>query len=200
MRSLSQHRPVFHSEADFQHALAWELRERCAAHDIRLEYRHPALPSRGYIDLMVSIEGQRVFLELKYKKKRGSWRIGQEDFALLEDGAVDLGRYDFLKDVVRLESVLPHEGRGRGYAIMLTNEPKYWLTPQSLPETIDALFRIHESSQLSGDRRWSTSAGGTTKRREEALNLRREYVAKWHDYSNIDAPAGDFRFLCLEVE
>jgi hypothetical protein len=36
---LSQQRPIFHSEADFQHALAWRFHQTDETARIRLEYR-----------------------------------------------------------------------------------------------------------------------------------------------------------------
>ncbi len=38
LRKLAAKRPLFHSEADFQHALAWELHEDDPELAIRLEY------------------------------------------------------------------------------------------------------------------------------------------------------------------
>ncbi|MBS3763395.1 MAG: hypothetical protein KGZ25_08855, partial [Planctomycetes bacterium] len=57
---LATERRIFHSEADFQHALAWKIREELEKRDkefrIRLEYKHPALqteqnerPERRYL-------------------------------------------------------------------------------------------------------------------------------------------------------
>jgi len=43
MYELSVVRPVFHSEADFQHALAWQIHKQNSALKIRLEYRPPEL-------------------------------------------------------------------------------------------------------------------------------------------------------------
>jgi hypothetical protein len=37
MTSLAQSRPVFHAEADFQHAFAWELHKELPSAQVRLE-------------------------------------------------------------------------------------------------------------------------------------------------------------------
>lgn len=37
LSTLSVKRPIFHSEADFQHSLAWEIREHYPESEIRLE-------------------------------------------------------------------------------------------------------------------------------------------------------------------
>lgn len=38
MKSLSEKRPIFHSEADFQFALAWEIQKEYPKANVRLEY------------------------------------------------------------------------------------------------------------------------------------------------------------------
>ena len=50
MRALASHRPVFHSEADFQHALAWQIHRMLPGAVIRLEYR-PLPTEPMYLDL-----------------------------------------------------------------------------------------------------------------------------------------------------
>ena len=52
MDQLARHRPIFHSEADFQHALAWQLQLENPAGRVRLETR----PQRGMrLDLLVRL-------------------------------------------------------------------------------------------------------------------------------------------------
>ena len=45
MGSLAKKRPIFHSEADFQHALAWEIHKTTSGCEIRLEYS--PVPDKG---------------------------------------------------------------------------------------------------------------------------------------------------------
>jgi hypothetical protein len=50
MSRLSQTRPIFHSDADFQHALAWQIHVENPNAAVRLETR----PERGMrLDLLV---------------------------------------------------------------------------------------------------------------------------------------------------
>ena len=62
----------------------------------------------------------------------------------------DLGRYDFIKDIERIENIVtdraPH---ATGYAILLTNYPSYW-TRFLNDNTVDVKFRLHEGSNLHG--------------------------------------------------
>jgi hypothetical protein len=69
MVRLAEVRPLFHSEADFQHALAWHLQQRHPNMSVRLEYRSPHLPERGYVDIWLADGTDFVGIELKYKTR-----------------------------------------------------------------------------------------------------------------------------------
>ena len=141
MEGLSQSRPIFHSEADFQHALAWKIHEIMPDSQIRLEYpfRHDGNPM--YLDIWLPTE--RIAIELKYLTRRLEQDYEGERFALRDQSAHDVRRYDFLKDVQRLESVVEHAEqptRG-GVAVLLTNDSAYSKSPTSRWETNnDAAF------------------------------------------------------------
>ena len=60
MSALAARRPVFHSEADFQHALAWELHTRLPALDVRLELPVEASGKALHLDLWLSAPGRAV--------------------------------------------------------------------------------------------------------------------------------------------
>jgi hypothetical protein len=65
MTALSSTRPVFHSEADFQFALAWAIKELNPSAEIRLEY--PFGSQRGAVDLVAISNGKPSYaLELKF--------------------------------------------------------------------------------------------------------------------------------------
>ena len=64
---LSERRPIFHSEADFQHALALRIHQSNEAARIRLEYR---LSQREYLDLWVQDDACALAIELKYTTRK----------------------------------------------------------------------------------------------------------------------------------
>ncbi|MGM0882435.1 MAG: hypothetical protein ACQEXQ_15520 [Bacillota bacterium] len=67
LQTLAEKRPIFHNEADFQHALAWELREHYDC-NIRLERRMDIDNNRRtYLDILAEVNGLKVAIELKYK-------------------------------------------------------------------------------------------------------------------------------------
>lgn len=200
LRGLAKKRPVFHSEADFQFALAWEIREARKL-DSRLEFR-PFADERMYLDIWLPQRG--VAVELKYMTRALSGAVSGESFALLNQGAQDLRRYDFLKDIGRLERVgdrLPQAAGG--FAVLLTNDSSYWNPPRR--ETIDAMFRLHEGRELTGRLVWSKRASrGTTKGRESPICLKSSYLCQWRDYGCAISGAEErkharFRYLALEV-
>ena len=191
LASLAKQRPVFYSEADFQHAFAWQS-QSLPDSNIRLE-----LPvkgeSRRYLDISVSYGKERVLLELKYKTRSLMVNFSDEKFALRDQGAQDIGRYDYLKDIERLETMLEGQDAARGYAILLSNDHGYWTTTRS--HTVDAAFRLHENS-LSGVRHWDANASAGTRRgREAPIRLR----GKYQPLFAMEGVGGQFRYLLHEV-
>ena len=55
---------------------------------------------------------------------------------LRNDGVQDLGRYDFIKDIERIERIAAHVPQAEGYALLLTNDSSYWRNGTGL--TIDS--------------------------------------------------------------
>ena len=184
LRALRRTRPIFHSEADFQHALAWEIHKQSPAYSVRLEY--PLSPGQSeHLDILVSNNNDLVAIELKYKTRLLTTTLGDELFWLKDHSAQDCGRYDFLKDVQRLEEFISKHRDAAGYAIFLTNDSSYWKLPRN-DSTVDASFRIHEGRLVHGTLNWGPRASkGTTKDREEAIVIRGTYHLAWQDYYQV---------------
>jgi len=197
---LAGTRPIFHLEADFQHALAWEIHRQWPSCSMRLEYKPQNLEGRNYIDLWASDEKESVALELKYKTRPVHTSFADERFDLLDHGGQPLYRYDFLKDVERLERLVHEQPALRAYALLLTNDSAYWVSPRKV-DNIDDAFRIHQGRVVTGELHWSSTAGvGTTKGRLRAINLEREYRLHWRDYSEFGhISRGQFRYLLVKV-
>lgn len=196
MRGLAAVRPVFHSEADFQHAVAWELHRRHPEASIRLERQ--VLPAL-YLDLSVTVAGRTTAIELKYATRRFAIDVGGEHFQLRDHSAHDVRRYDVIKDIVRVERVVGERAADDGFVILLTNDAGYW-REGARATTADASFRLHDGRTIRGSLAWAASAGaGTIKGREVELSLLSEYVTSWRDYSRLEGSAGVFRYLAIEV-
>jgi hypothetical protein len=201
LSSLATKRPVFGSEADFQLALAWDIQVAHPSARVRLEYRPAYLDRRGYLDLWVADDGWAAAIELKYFTRSLDLVVDGERFELLNQGAQDISRYDFVRDVERVESAVRAQPGVKGYALALSNDSSYWRIPTASRSTVDAAFRLHEGLVLAGQRAWADGAGaGTTRGRTKPHVLQGRYALRWRDYSQVaDGPAGTFRYLLVEV-
>lgn len=191
--SLSRQRPVFHSEADFQHALAWQIHLTYPNVNIRPEYR-PIPNEPLYLDIWVADDTGAQALELKYLTGPLTIQVNGERFTLINQAAQPVRRYDFIKDIARLEHVVEKVTNVVGYAIVLTNVSGYWI-PTRHRDTVDAALRVHEGAVLTGTLAWSPEVGaGTSRKREAPLMLKGSYPIMWHDYSLAAAKQESSRF------
>lgn len=199
MVDLARRRPLFHSERDLQHALAWSIQQRYPRAELRLEPR----PRRGiHLDLLVHLAQRRIAIEVKYLVAAFAGALSGERFDLPNQGAHDIARHDVLKDLVRLERLVADGYADDGLGLTLTNDPAYW-RPGTRSTTIDAAFRIHEGRTLNGALTWSPTAGaGTTHKRDEPLILGDSYTCAWKHFANVTADGGrvvELRYLALPV-
>lgn len=194
--NLSERRLFFYSEADFQLALAWTIHDMFQGMIVFPEY--PLSREKGkrrrHLDIMIESERSRIGIELKYKTRK------IPDFDLQNQGARDVGRYKFLQDIERLETIILDEGYSRGYAVLLTNDPGYWEEPEN-QSTIDRCFQIHEGERVFGVLHWDQKDNtGTKKHHKEEITIRGDYTMKWRDYSIAgSAKYSKFRFLLVTI-
>lgn len=170
--ALANERKVFWSEADFQFAFAWKLKELFedsnpqSAINVRLERRADALEQRTdaseqgnekensgdiYIDIWAEINEKVYPIELKYKTIKCSITDGSEEYKLKQHGACDIGCYLYLKDVERICNLSKTLGEkfGKGFAIMLTNDHLYWDKPNTSTDTTAfSDFRIYDGRKI----------------------------------------------------
>ncbi len=169
MQALAHERPIFHSEADFQHALAWQIHQTHPEARVRLE----TSPQRGMrLDVLVTLDGVRTAIELKYVVTRTSVTIAGESFDLAHQAAGPVRLYDTCKDLQRCEGLLADGHADQAHVILLTNV--LGLTREGhRDDTVDADFRLHHGRRLAGQLRRADHAGpGTMKGREDPLTLR----------------------------
>ena len=197
MTGLARVRPIFHSEADFQHALAWHIHQTAPSCGVRLEYR-PFPEKSMYLDLWLAEMG--VALELKYVTSELHHELDGETFRLKNQSAQDTRRYDFLIDVQRLEQVAHLPQARRGFAVLLTNDASYW-KPPGRKAVNDSEFRLHDGRQIIGEMDWAENTGsGTKKGRESRIVLEGSYELRWQEYSGIgQIPNARFRYVLVEV-
>ncbi len=199
MAKLARRRPVFHSEADLQHELAWELRHDSEVEEVRVERPFSEGRSRRALDLAVRRRGAWKGIELKYQTRRLQCELAGETFDLANQAAQDIRRYDFWKDVARLEDWTRSGRLSGGAVVLLTNDSGFWAEGNST--VVDAAFRAYEGRTVLGSLRWTSKASaGTTKGRSEPIALSGRYQVRWNAFSTVgSAPSGEFRYILLAV-
>lgn len=195
---LREQRPVFYSEADFQHALAWEMHLAEPSAQVRLEA--PLLAGgRERLDLWFADRSQRLAIELKYPRAPFRAEIEGEPtpFERRSQDAEDDTRYAIAQDLRRIERLIEEGHADAGCVLVLTNIRSMWRVPPRPTTALDAAFRIHEDRVLSGQLEWG--AGGRAK---QPVPLTGHYVCRWRDYSELSEASGAsvFRYSLLVTE
>ena len=200
MIGLSRSRPIFHSEADLQHSIESLIQETMPDYPVRLMHQLPHEDRSMYLD--VWLPADEIAIQLRHATQKLELDWDDVSFELKAHGAQDITRYDFLRDVQRLEHTVARMDDCKvGLAILLTNDPLYWRSP-TRAGTVDAAFRIHEGRELTGEVAWAAHAGaGTTRSREAPIRLEGSYTMRWRDYSNFAGEKyGEFRYLAVTVQ
>jgi len=207
LKTLALRRPVFHSEADFQHELALEL----SNHDyqLRLEVPKSVLINRTQvkveIDIIATKNGQRTALELKYVKSATKIRVDEEIFDLKNTWGTNLSRFDCLSDARRIDSIILAGHANNGYAIFLTNTSEAWENDTSTGSNLAKNFSIHKGRRLERelDYNWypeKPSQGSVSAKRlppYSPIRFQRDRIIVWHDYSKFDSTSQVFKYCLL---
>ena len=202
MDKLSRDHPIFHSEADFQHALAWRVHKEVPDCQVRLEFKLLLNENeRIYLDIYLPSIG--VAIELKYKTRKLDPKSLEfvndfgESYELGDQAAQDFGRYDFIKDIYRLKQMSDFK-QVTGFAILLTNDPTYW-KPSLKRVTRDTAFRIDEGKKkIEGTMMWNGKEPQL--KRKYPIDLNGSYDICWQNYSFLkDMKYGQFRYLMVRV-
>lgn len=151
---LENNNELLFNERDFQMHLATWLRNSANNYDdVDVEYYVPWQELDGYIweselrlDIVVKKNGEYCPVELKYKTKNIERQITRFDELLNKkitvmknQGAQNLGMYDFWKDIHRIELVRKRFKRVKGgLAVFVTNDVLY--TKESKSSSNNYLF------------------------------------------------------------
>lgn len=194
------------NERDMQIHLAFWLRT-VRHRDVILEYYIPAVvfpdsawKSELYIDIVVSFGNCYIPVELKYKTqaihRQSIKRFGESlDYKVpivKNQAAQNLGRYDFWKDVRRLELV-SHRFRcvPGGVAVFLTNDPAYLANPKPMANHFE--FSMAEGEHPKS-RHWQRAT--SLRQKHPDFMLDGDYTIRWHKLTIDDEP---FHYLTLTV-
>lgn len=235
---------IFRSEAQFQFKLAWELQKKYEGEfEVFIEnlsaiakYKGISTISRGkdkgqkkgviktkkfFTDIILkNNDGYFVAIELKYKTDEND----EED--LYNHGAQDLGRFDFLWDLMRIQILkngdnncydevetkdLDKSKMIAGYSILLTNDEKYWSVSGSNLKKRKNLYPLYknfcigEKQTINADVQLEWNKNGKadtcvdgTWRDKAIIKYDHEHNCYWRPYCKIKKDA--FNYMILSVE
>lgn len=199
---LTKANKIFHSEADFQFQLGWTLKELDDTLEIRMERPYENDDKIINIDIVIINNDSTYAIELKYPTNLLKYTNDNEIYLLKQQAAHNQRRYDFYKDIQRLESLKADKKIKNGYALLLSNNSKYLLKPNGY----DKAFNFAEGHAITkGDYSFSKEASkGTIKGREEAIQIKNEYICKWNDYLKLpkiteEQKNLEFKYLLIEI-
>lgn len=229
MNKLGAVSRIFNSEAQFQFELAWNIKEEFDC-EIRLEELSCIITNeknnrnkKYYTDIILEKGDLRIALELKYKT--ALYEDRPNNIYLKAHGASDLGAYDFMWDVHRLQVLTGIETDNscdikrpcsRAYAIILTNDAYYWNDTQPR-ETINREFliggdKIGNGVLTKGSHKWYTTEGEVglstallnMASRQQDIILSQDYCYKWMTYNAPPIFANKhehnkFKYMVIEV-
>ena len=189
---LESNEELLFNERDFQMHLATWLRNSANRYDdVDVEYYVPRQELEGYVwdselrlDVVVKRDGEYCPVELKYKTRKVERKISRFDEALSDDvvvmknqGAQDLGMYDFWKDVRRVELVRNRFERVKGgLAVFVTNDSFY--TKGSKPTSNNYLFGMAGEAARSTKKHWANPESSCAKTHPN-FEVEKEYNIEW---------------------
>ena len=190
---LESNDELLFNERDFQMHLATWLRNSANRYDdVDVEYYVPRSELENYVwdselrlDVVVRKEGEYLPVELKYKTKKVERKILRFDEALSDDvvvmknqGAQDLGMYDFWKDVRRVELVRNRFERVKGgLAVFVTNDILY--TKAGKPTSNNHMLTMNNGVHPT-QKHWLNSESTCAKTHPD-FEVEQEYSIEWHN-------------------
>ena len=209
----SENGELLFNERDLQMHLALFLLRKCYYDDVDLEYYVPPTElGNDYpwmngdkrqeirMDIVVRKGDEFLPIELKYKTKKHSKRIlrfGEQlndDVEVLKNqGAQDLGMYDFWKDVRRVEMVRNRfDAVKNGLAVFVTNDKQYLNASREASNNI--LFSM-EDGHHGKIKHWKQPES-TCAKTHPGFDLDNEYTIHWkHNvYEGVD-----FHYCIVEI-
>jgi len=187
---------------------------------VNYPWRTNGKPQEMYLDLVVTdkYESEYVPIEIKYKTRRLTTnkifnKKTEEEIELLRNqGAHNIGMYNFWKDVHRLEMVRDTYcdfGVKSGIAIFVTNDPHYFKPEEKeKDDVIRFLFRMTEGRKTSkGVLEWKERGkgydiGDNVIKTYPKFELEGCYKIEWQDIRQVHNPLQhrDFRYCMVVVE
>lgn len=235
LETFRKEKRIFQNEAQFQHELAIEIANNYLDEDTKVilelssvinvitDKNGKSSRKKDESDIIIkNSKGEYIVIELKYKTVESSYdRNIYGNIDLSYQGAADLGKYDYLKDIYRIEQFKESQSESftinsvlkkyiAGYAIMLTNEDKYWLMSKELSSNnTDMNYCITDNDvikngielkwQIIKKRDGKEVGNGKPFQQRPPLQFRNKYKFKWVDYCDIENKP-KFRYLITNIK
>ena len=206
---LATHRPVFHSEADFQDELALKLSH--AGYRVRLEVPLTIQINGSYIEaqldlLVIDPDQQRTAIELKYVTAQRLIILEGETFNLKGNWGTNLSRFDGWADFRRVGAFVAAGHADKGFSVFLTSKEQPWNVDASQTDNLGQQFSMHEGRDVRANTvlDWVGKVGVNNVRGKRLppyspIHATHRAVCSWKDYSDIPGRNGRFRYLLHEV-
>ncbi len=221
MQELAKNGRIFQNEAQFQFELAWAIKGKYKNLNVYLEplsftrFENVDGRRKVYSDIIIADNSNKfITIELKYKTRKSNYG----NVELLTHGATDLGRFDFLYDIYRIEELKKRDMQKAkfnsefcefcgGFAILLTNEEKYWKISKENNDNLDKNFCISNNDFVEKGKQlsWNKSPKKDkccidgTFRDNINLQFNDNYYFKWETYYNDDKNY-PFKYLIIEIK
>lgn len=183
INSFAYEGKLFSNERQFQLEFAWRLREK--GYTVLLEVLEDSA-EKNYVDIVVELdENQYVAIELKYTtmQKKLDYHIGGKIIHTYSQGAGDERRYEYLKDIQRIEKLMNKKNVFeqknahvvKGYAIIMTNDG------YSMKDGEDTKYKeiaLNRNRKLP-NKEMSFEVG---KKNKSPIVLEGDYVCNWMEY------------------
>lgn len=229
LNSLSARKCIFHSEAEFQFELAWEIKNKLSDKykkmEVRFEFPAQKLRnnssllkgmgdsrSRPAIDLLVIINDRWYPIELKYITAK----LSDDEYNLVDGNGTDKA-FNFIYDIKRIELFADayKDNFDKGFSILLTNNQSYYNSKKINTNTFNYDSFYLTDNRIIGGTVWYKSeakirhetpqkANQNVKLRKidekKYFNLRAAYPIKWEYYSSVHGQGINSKFKYVICE
>lgn len=210
---------VFSKEADFQLSLGEAIKNKFSKAKANVYFEVLALDVpystaiknkkssvlKEYIDIFIEISGDWFAIELKYvmPQKACIYETLKGKFITFSQGAYDLGAYNFIKDIKRLEDLgtkyVFDDMKGtkikKCFSIMLTNCKHYRFNDFS--RSLWKNYSVYEGKKTIGPGSLEFTKGDPlshpfSKTVYNAITLKNQYSLVWYDYELKDKSGNSY--------